>query len=75
MEQNTFFFYLDFISRTFTNHGTAREGGGQFINSALPFPPVLQTDISRMITAGTSPLHIASSRTRTAILWFTSASR
>ena len=32
-------------------------------------------DISRAITADSSPLHIASSRTRTANLWFPSASR
>ena len=38
-----FFFYLGFISRTFTNHRTAREGGGHSINSSLPLPPALQT--------------------------------
>ena len=32
----SFFFYLRFVSRTFTNHRTAREGGGHFINSSLP---------------------------------------
>ena len=32
-------------------------------------------DISQTITAGSSPLHIASSRTRTGNLWFPSASR
>ena len=32
-------------------------------------------DISRTITADSSPLHIASSRTRTGNLWFPSASR
>ena len=32
-------------------------------------------DISRAITAESSPLHIASSRTRTGNLWFPSASR
>ena len=32
-------------------------------------------DISRVITAGSSPLHIVSSRTRTGNLWLPSASR
>ena len=32
-------------------------------------------DISRVITAGSSSLQVASSRTRTANLWFPSASR
>ena len=30
-----FFFYLGFVSQTFTNHRTAREGGGHSINSSL----------------------------------------
>ena len=38
-----FFFYLGFLSRTFTNHRTAREGGGHFFNSSLPLPPTSQT--------------------------------
>ena len=38
-----FFFYLGFLSRTFTNHRTAREGGGHFFNSSLPLPPASQT--------------------------------
>ena len=41
--QKTFFFYLGFLSRTFTNHGTAREWGRQFFNSSLPLPPTSQT--------------------------------
>ena len=36
--------YLGFVSRTFTNHRIAREGGGHYsINSSLPLPPALQT--------------------------------
>ena len=38
-----FFFYLSFLSRPFTNHRTAREGGGHFLNCSLPLPPALQT--------------------------------
>ena len=34
-----FFFYLDFLSRTFTIHGTAGERGGYLFNSSLPLPP------------------------------------
>ena len=48
-QQNTdnsninFFFYLGFLSRTFTIHGTAGEGGGYLFNSSLPHPPASQT--------------------------------
>ena len=38
-----FFFYVDFLSQTFTNHRTAGEGRGYFINSSLPLPPASQT--------------------------------
>ena len=37
-----FFFYLGFLSRTFTIHGTAGEGGGYLFNSSLPLPPASQ---------------------------------
>ena len=60
-----FFFYLGFLSRTFTNHRTAGEEGGHFFNSSLLLPPASQS----------SPLYIASSRTRTGNLWFPSTSR
>ena len=47
--------------------------------SLIPFyhfhPPHRHLDISRAITAEISPLHIASSRTRTGNFWFPSASR
>ena len=73
---NLDFFYLCFLSQRFTNHRTAREGGGHFFNSSLPLPPALHRnlDISRTITADSSPLHIVSSRTRPGNLWFPSAS-
>ena len=34
-----YFFYLGFLSRTFTIHRAAGEGGGHFLNSSLPLPP------------------------------------
>ena len=70
-----FFFYLGFLSRTFTIHKTAGEGGGYLFNSSLPLPPAYRLlDISRVITAGSSPLRIAGSGTQTGNLWFPSAS-
>ena len=38
-----FFFYRGFLSRTFTIHRTAGEGGGYLFNSSLPLPPASQT--------------------------------
>ena len=38
-----FFIYLGFLSRTFTIHGTAGEGGEYLFNSSLPLPPASQT--------------------------------
>ena len=38
-----FFFYLGFLSRTFTNHRTAGEEGAHFFISSLPVPPASQT--------------------------------
>ena len=38
-----FFFYLGFLSQPLTNHKTAGEGGGHFLNSSLPLPPISQT--------------------------------
>ena len=37
------FFYLDFLSRTFTIHKTAGEGRGYLFNFSLPLPPASQT--------------------------------
>ena len=36
------FFYLGFLSRTFTVHETAGEGGGYLFNSSLLLPPASQ---------------------------------
>ena len=38
-----FFFYQGFLSRTFTIHRTAGEGGEYFFNSSLPLLPASQT--------------------------------
>ena len=71
------FFYLGFLSRTFTIHRTAGEGVGYFFNSSLRFyhfhPLHRHLDISRAITAESSPLHLSSSWTRTENLWIPSA--
>ena len=73
---NCFFFYLGFLSRTFTNHRTAGEGEGISLTPHYHFHPLHRhLDISRAITAESSPLHIASSRIQTGNLWFPSASR
>ena len=64
-----FFFYLGFLSQTLTNHRTAEEG------EAISLSPHRHLDISRAIIAESSPLHIASSRTRTGNLRFPSASQ
>ena len=37
-----FFFYLGFLSRTFTVHSTAGEGRGYLFNSSLPLSPASQ---------------------------------
>ena len=70
-----FFFYLGFISGTFTNYLTAREGEGISLIPQCYFHLLLrQLDISRAITAESTPLHIASSRTQTVNLGFPRAS-
>ena len=54
---NIFFFYLGFVSRTFTNHRTAGEGGGISLTPHYDFHPLNRhLDISRAITAESSPL-------------------
>ena len=64
------FFYLGFLSRTFTNHRTAGEGGGHFFNSSLLLSPASLS--SWVVNADSSPLHIVSSRTRlfNYLIWF-----
>ena len=56
--------------------GLQGKGEGISLTPQYHFPPLHRhLDISRAITAESSPLHIASSRTRTGNLWFPSASR
>ena len=64
-------FYLGFLLQPSTNHRTAGEGGGHSLTPHYHFHPLPRhLDISRAITAGSSPLHIGSSQTWTGNLWF-----
>ena len=65
------FFYLGFLSRTFTNHRTAGKGEGISLTLHYYFQPLFRhLDISREITAESTPLHVASCRARAGNLWF-----
>ena len=56
-----FFFNVGFLSQTFTNHRTAGKGEGISLTPHYYFHPLHRhLDISRAITAESSPLHIAS---------------
>ena len=56
--------------------GQQGKGEGIYLTPLCHFHPLHRhLDISRAITAESSPLHIAGSRTRTGNLWFPSASR
>ena len=64
-----FFFYLDFVSRIFTIHRTACEGGGYLL--IYHFHPLYRHfDIIWVIAAESSPLRIAGSQNRTWDLWY-----
>ena len=72
-DSGLFFFYLSFLSRPFTGKG---KGKGIFLTPHYHFHPLHRhLDISREITAGSSLLHVGSSRTRFGNFWFPSASR
>ena len=65
-------FFLDHSRNT----GLQGEGEGISLTSHYHFHPLHRhLDISRAITAESSPLHMAGRRTRTGNLWFPSASR
>ena len=56
--------------------GQQGKGEGIYLTPLYHFHPLHgHLDISRAITAESSPLHIAGSQTRTGNLWFPSASR
>ena len=72
------FFYLGFLLRTFNSRITGSQGKGEGISLTPHYhfhPLHRHLGISWAITAESSPLHIASSRTGTGNLWFPSASR
>ena len=65
---HTFFFYLGFVSRVI---GLQGKGEGISLTPRYHFHLLHRhIDISRVIAAGSSPLHIASSRTQTGNVWF-----
>ena len=75
-----FFFFFFSIWVFFHDHSriTGLQGKGESISLTPHYhfhPLHRHLDISRAITAESSPLHIASSRTRTGNLWFPRASR
>ena len=62
--EKNFFFLSGFSSRPSMNHRTAGVGGGHFLTPDYHFHPLHRhSDISRVITAESSPLHIGSSWT------------
>ena len=73
-----FFFYLGFLLQPFMNHGMVEEKG-----KAISLTPhchfhllhrYQNLEISWVMTADSSPLHISNSWTQTGNLWFLSAS-
>ena len=71
-----FLFYLGFLLWTLTIHRQQGKGEAISLNPLYHFHSFYrQWDISRVIAADRSPLHIASSRTRTGSFCFLSASR
>ena len=70
------FFFLSGFSFTNIHESQDCRGRGHLFNSSLPLPLLHRhLDISRAITAESSPLRISCSRNRTGNLWFPSASR
>ena len=74
-----FFFFLFFLIWVFFDKHSRitelkKKGEGISLTPHYYFHPLHRhLDISRVITAESSPVHIASSRTRTRNLWFPSA--
>ena len=71
------FFMCVFFHQYSRFTGQQGKGEGIYLTSLYPLPPASETlrHISRAITAESSRLLIASSRTRTGNFWFPSASR
>ena len=68
--------YLGFLSQTFTINRAAGKGGSIYLTPLYHYHPLHRhIDISQMITAERSPLHIASSGLEPWNLWLLSASR
>ena len=73
-----FFFFSIWVFFHEHSRFTGQQGKGEgiYLTPLYHFHPLHRhLDISRAITAESSPLHIASSRTRNGNLWFPSASR
>ena len=71
----SFFFYLGFLSRTFTARRTAEGEGGYLLTPLYHFHPLhRRLEVKRVITVESSPLHIASSQTLTGNLSFPNTS-
>ena len=75
--KNSFFFsILVFFHEQSQITGLQGKGEGIYLTPHRNFHPLhIRLDISRVITAERSPLHIASSRIRTGNLWLPSTSR
>ena len=72
----TIFFFFSIWVFFYEHSGLQSKGEGISLTPHYHFHPLHRhLDISRAITAESSPLHIASSRSRTGNLWFPSASR
>ena len=72
---DNFFFYLGFLSDTLTIQRIEGKLEAIYLTPLYHFHLLHRyVDISRVIAAESSPLHIVSSRTRTGNLWFPSAS-
>ena len=71
--RRSFFIYLGFLSQTITIHRTTKTGEAIYLTPFYHFHPLHRhLDITRAITAESSPLCIASTGTQSENLWFLS---
>ena len=76
IEDNLFFFIWVFFHEHSRFTGQQGKGEGIYLTPLYHFHPLYRRlGISRAITAESSPLRVAGSRTRAGNLWFPSASR